>query len=370
MNKNEKKIGIYIVTGVGLLLLLGLQFMLHRATPFMKDDFWYSTNLVTGKKVSSPLDILQSQIWHYFNWGGRVFNHAVLQAVLATGEFWADVLNILATILLGIVICVLGKTKNPLLFLGAEAMLVSFNASIHFSMYWEAGSANYLYSSSWVLFYAFVILRSLDDDAKKLKGISLWILPLALAAGWSNENMGPSCFLLTVFVILFLWLKKRKIDLFLVEGAVLTLVGSVALILAPGNFVRNQFNEDLPFLAMIKSRLMQFIFSSSNYLFPVFLLSLILLIAELTVFREELKIRNVALFAFACVAQGGMILSPTYPQRASFGIMCALIAYILAFLERRLKKGGPGRVFCLILIGSVYLHAITVVMTDLVFTPF
>ena len=370
MNKNEKKIGIYVVTGVGLLLLLGLQFVLHRATPFMKDDFWYSTNLVTGEKTSSLPDILQSMVWHYFNWGGRVFNHAVLQAVLATGEFWADVLNVMATVLLGVIICFLAKTKNPLLFLGAEAMLISFNASIHFSMYWESGSANYLYSSSWVLFYVFVILRSLDDDAKKLKGISVWILPLALVAGWSTENMGPSCFLLTVFVILFLWLKKRKIDLFLVEGAVLTLIGSAALILAPGNFVRNQFTEDLPPLALIKSRLMEFIFASSNYLFPVFLLSVILLVTELTVFREELQIRNIALFAFACVAQGGMILSPTYPQRASFGIMCALIAYILAFLDRRLKKGGAGQVFCLILIGSVYLHAITVVVTDLAFPPF
>ena len=171
MKEKDKNLKIYIISFLGLALLLGLQFVLHRATPFMKDDLWYATNLADGGRISSPLDIIESQVWHYFNWGGRVINHALLQAILCCGEVGADVLNILATVILGLVICLVAKVKNPLYYLLAEAMIVAFNASIHFSMYWESGSVNYLYSTSWIVLYDYLILRSLDSDKKKHKGI-------------------------------------------------------------------------------------------------------------------------------------------------------------------------------------------------------
>ena len=397
MDKKSKNLKIYILSFVGLAVLLGLQFVLQRATPFMKDDLWYSTNLSNGGSISSPMDIIESQVWHYFNWGGRVINHALLQVILSLGEFGADIMNILATIVLGLMICLVAKVKNPLYYLLAEAMIVSFNASIHFSMCWESGSANYLYSSSWILLYIYVILRSLNSDKKKLKGIEIWIVPLSLAAGWSTENMGPSCFVLTAFAIAWGLIKNKKAEAYLIEGAVCSALGSALLILAPGNFVRNEFVEKVPLKNLIENRFNNFLESSCGFLFPTLLFAIILFTLQMVLFFKRKRsvnaadnlsagsqgkksfaeaqtgsfpIEDIALFGIGIVAQCAMILSPTYPQRASFGIMCVLIAYIISVLSKITKENARANIALIIMGVSIYIHALITVCKDLVFPYF
>ena len=359
---------IYIITA--LLVLFVLQFILHRMTPFIKDDLWYMTNLVTGEKIASPTDIIESQIWHYFNWGGRIVNHALLQAVESTGELGADILNILATMVLGFIVCFLAKVKNPLYYLLAESLIISFNASIHFSMYWESGSANYLYSSCWILFYMAIVLKYLEKNVKKDKFIEIWIVPLSLIAGWSTENMGPTCFLLTVFILIFSYVKFKKLHIFLIEGALFSLAGSALMILAPGNFVRNQFVEKATLTEIIHKRFDVFLLSSCDFLLPTILFALIVLTAEIVVFKEKINIRDVAIFSCALLAQGAMFLSPAYPQRASFGIMCLLIAFIISGLNQIANEKNLPKHIQVILSAVVYIHAISVVIRDIVFLPF
>jgi len=371
IKRENKELKLYIVTAVSVAILLILQFIAHRITPFMRDDLWYATNLVTGEKVHSLGDIIESQIWHYFNWGGRSVNHALLQAVLASGEVWADIFNVLATLILGFVIFKTSRAKNPLMFLLSEALIVAFNASLFFSMLWESGSVNYLYSTSWILLYVTVILKELDpvkENEGKGKTIAkcFWIIPLALIAGWSTENMGPTCFVLTVGTIIFLAVKKRKIPFFLYEGAFMTLVGSALLILAPGNFVRNQFVEKASFTDIIRGRIDTFLISSADYLLPSFLFAFILLSIQIYVLKE-IKPRDIALFSFAVIAQGAMLLSPTYPQRASFGIMCVLITYIVSVISSLFENHKKTKPLLILLTASMFLYAVIKVCTEIIF---
>lgn len=368
--KNYNNRIVYIISGVGLLFLFSLQFCLHRFTPFIRDDLWYATNLTTGEPVTGIMDIFQSQNWHYFNWGGRIVNHAVLQAVLSLGEFGADIANIVATIVLGIVICAFSQCRNPLYFLFCESLIVSFNASIFYSMYWESGSVNYLYSSSWILLYLFVVLRELKEDAGTLKGIAFWIIPLAFIAGMSNENMGPSCFVATAFVIIYLYGKKKKVSLALWEGAVFTLIGSILLILAPGNFVRNQFIKNMTLSEIIDNCWKNFLLSGCNYLFPSFLVTVILLTVEIAVFKHKLSAYRWCMLGFVVIAQLAMMLSPTYPQRASFGMMCVLIAFILSSFKEIADIHKKYASIIMVVVLSIYLHALIVIATDFVLPSF
>ena len=345
----------------------------------MRDDLWYATNLVTGEKISSIGDIIESQIWHYFNWGGRSINHALLQAVLASGETGAAILNTLAALILGFAICFAAKVKNPLFYLLAEACIIAFNASIFFSMFWESGSVNYLYSSSWILFYMAIVLKTLDSDlvssSSKKSNISeilkcIWIIPLSLIAGWSTENMGPSCFVLTVFAIVFLLIKKKKVPFFLFEGALFTLLGSVLMILAPGNFVRNQFVEKTDLVTLINSRIDSFLLSNCEFLFPTFFFAIIILCIQIFIYKN-VKIRDMALFMFAVMAECAMMLSPAYPQRASFGIMCVLIAYIISALNKILTdKNKYVNAVCIIGTSSMFICAVTKILTDILYRPY
>lgn len=370
LKKENRNIKLYIITAVFVAVLLIIQFIAHRITPFMRDDLWYATNLVTGEKVKSLGDIIESQIWHYFNWGGRSINHALLQAVLASGEVVADIFNILATFILGFVIFKTARAKNPLMYLLCEALIVAFNASLFFSMLWESGSVNYLYSTSWILLYVLVILKEMDFESKEVtnagKAEYFWIIPLALIAGWSTENMGPTCFVLTVGVIIFLAIKKKKIPFYLYEGAFLTLVGSALLILAPGNFVRNQFVEKASLSDIIRGRIDTFLISSADYLLPSFLFALILLIIQIYVLKE-IKPRDIALFSFAVIAQGAMFLSPTYPQRASFGIMCVLITYIVSVISSLFENHKKTKPLLILLTASMFLYAVIKVCTEIIF---
>ena len=370
LKKENRNIKLYIISAFFVAILLIIQFIAHRMTPFMRDDLWYATNLATGEKIASFGDIIESQIWHYFNWGGRSINHALLQAVLASGEVAADIFNILATLILGFVIFKTSRAKNPLMFLLSEALIVAFNASLFFSMLWESGSVNYLYSTSWILLYVLVILKEMDFEGEKVskakKAEYFWIIPLALIAGWSTENMGPTCFVLTVGVIIFLAVKKKKIPFYLYEGAFMTLVGSALLILAPGNFVRNQFVEKATLMSIIRGRIDSFLLSGCGFLLPSFLFAIILLVIQIYIIKE-IKPRDIALIAFAVIAQGAMILSPAYPQRASFGIMCVLITYIVSVIARLFEKNKKIAALCIIFTGSMFLKAVIMILTEIIF---
>ena len=122
---------------IGILILIALQFAANRIVPFMMDDLWYSTNLVTGDKLSGFGDVIESQIWHFNNWGGRSITHGLLQLVLMTGELWADILNTFVTVLLSFTVCVLIDEISPLSFFLVHSFIVLFNPNIQISMFWE-----------------------------------------------------------------------------------------------------------------------------------------------------------------------------------------------------------------------------------------
>ena len=121
-------------------------YVTHKAVPFMMDDLWYSTMLFSEEPIHSLGDILESQIWHYYNWGGRSVTHTILQLTLMSGEVVADILNVLVTVLLSGAVCVVAgvrKQNNILFYMFAViGMLVGFNANWKMSMFWQAGAAN------------------------------------------------------------------------------------------------------------------------------------------------------------------------------------------------------------------------------------
>ena len=161
-------------------------------------------------------------------------------------------------------------------------------------------------------------------------------------------------------------INKKKIPFYLYEGAFLTLVGSALLILAPGNFVRNQFVEKAPFMSIIRGRIDSFLLSGCGFLLPSFLFAIILLVIQIYIIKD-IKPRDIALFAFAVIAQGAMFLSPAYPQRASFGIMCVLITYIVSVISRLYDNHKKKRPMLILLTSSFVLYAIIKICSEIIF---
>ena len=338
--KSKKILGILTIILLGISILV--MYLTHRRVPFMMDDLWYSTMLSEDTPIRTFGDIVKSQIWHYKNWGGRSMTHGILQLTLLTGEQVADILNIIFTLLLAGSICLVARQRHLGAFFGATAMVLGLNANWKMSMFWQAGAANYLYITVFILLFVFCYLREVGEDTtvSLLPGIVFWILPLGILAGWSNENMGPAVWLLSVAVILTTAKKKSRIPCWMLVGSVSALLGSIMVIVAPGNFVRSSQAPDREygFLWRLFMRCYAEGKATMEYLFP----TLLVLAAVLLVGKCALKIpigrQNSCLLLLALLSWGAMVLSPHYPDRASFGTMVFMICVIISMTGKILEK--------------------------------
>lgn len=325
---------------IGIFILIPVEFMVHRSVPYVMDDLWYSTNLVTGERLHGLSDIVESQVWHFFNWGGRCITHGLLQLVLMCPEWVADLLNVGMTLLLAGVICLAAGHKKLLWYLMSLSMLVSLNANWMTSMYWQSGAVNYVYSSVWIFIFLWVYLRQMEEpEINSLPFINIWMLPLGLIAGWSNENMGPVCFITAMTTIIYLWKKwGQRVRLWQIEGAVTSLAGSFFVILAPGNFVRKAFIPQKDILSTLTERMLSMLTAGADFLFPSFVFTGIILGLYLCCTGEKLRAAQWMLSAIIILSFGAMVLSPHYPDRATFGTMVACIILIISVLADLLKK--------------------------------
>ena len=420
--------GILIITCVLTVVTILVLYKTHRAVPFMMDDLWYSTMLSDETPITSFADIVKSQVWHYNNWGGRSITHGILQLTLLLGERGADILNVAVTFLLAAVACVVAQNKKLPAFWAALALMLGLNANWKMSMFWQAGAANYLYITVFILLFAWCYLRELPDKGKlfpgartifpvgkaagvgrsesvpgagvgrresvpgagvgrresvpeaeagsgrtapggraensagntiagaehmaapeenqsggetfllpkPLPGIVLWILPLSVLAGWSNENMGPAVWLLSLAVIVLTAREGRRPSLWMILGNIGCLAGSILVIVAPGNFVRSARVESNEYGFLWQCFLRGYAESGAVavHLFPVLLVLGFMAMLCMGVLKQELGRRNALLLLCALLSWGAMVLSPHYPDRATFGTMLLLICVILSLAKK------------------------------------
>lgn len=241
--ENSRKKLTYITLAI-LVITAVIVFYANRIIPFMMDDIWYSTLLDSDKPITSLGDIIHAQIWHWHNWGGRSIAHGLLQLIILAGEGFADILNTLWLFVLSFTIILCSGTssanlKNKLAVITlTSGLIVGLSANWKMSMFWEAGAANYLYITAFLLFYMFCYLREVEGEVKPLPGIVFWMIPLALIAGWSNENMGPTCFIVSLIVMFLNKKRTSRIPFWMIEGSIICFIGCILCIAAPGNFVR------------------------------------------------------------------------------------------------------------------------------------
>lgn len=347
--EKRRKNRITFITGVLLGISVLVIYMTHRNVPFMMDDLWYSTILSDDSvPITSFRDIIRSQIWHYQNWGGRSITHGILQLTLLAGEQAADLLNVGVTLLLAWIICLVAQTRSLPAFFAAVSMLLGLNANWKMSMFWQAGAANYLYITAVILLYVFCYLREMSDSdtgktgsgKRELPGVLLWILPVGLAAGWSNENMGPVVWLLSLAVIVDIAKTKRKVPLWMILGNLSCLAGSIIMIAAPGNAVRSAQAPDSGYGILWRLFLRGYAQSRAalEYLFPTLLTLLLVLLVGKYALKIEIGRKNLLLLVCAALSWGAMVLSPHYPDRAAFGTMALLICVILSMAGKIVRE--------------------------------
>ena len=354
MKENSRRL-MWTVTGALLALSVLVIYATHREVPFMMDDLWYSTRLSDDTPIASLSDIVESQVWHYHNWGGRSMTHGILQLTLLAGEPAADLLNVVFTLLLAGAVCLVSGQRRLPAFFAALALPLGLNPNWRMSMFWQAGAANYLYITVFILGFLYCYLRELPEEKTEGEisgksgkcGINFWIIPLGLLAGWSNENMGPAVWVMSLIVIVLGLREGRRAKPWMITGNIACLTGCVFCIAAPGNFVRSLQAEEAGYGRMWKLflRCYRECRAALDYLFPTLLILGSLWLICRCVLGEKIGRRNALLLFGALLSWGALILSPHYPDRAAFGTMilciCAALSLAGKILIRRQDLAWP-----------------------------
>lgn len=336
MKEKRSKI-VRVIAIILTLVSFVMVYAVNRAVPFMMDDEWYSKKLFSEELLASFGDIIEFQIWHYNNWGGRSITHTILQLTLMAGEHTADILNVLTTALLAAMVCLVAGVKRQdgkcWAMLAAVGMMLGLNANWKLSMFWQAGAANYLYITVFILAFLYCYLREVQEALpKKLPGITLWIIPLGVIAGWSNENMGPAVWIVSLLVILLAAKEKRQIKAWMILGNLACLAGSILVVAAPGNFVRSReaASNDYGIVWNCFLRCYAEAKAAFEFLFPTLLVLFGVLFLYKGILKKAIGRKNGLLLLGALLSWGAMILSPHYPDRATFGTMILLICVVIS----------------------------------------
>lgn len=316
-----------------------LFFLLYQVTEYYSDDLVYMNIVGSGEKVQKLKDVVESQIAHYFIWGGRTVAHTILQVLLLLGKPISSISTaLMATSLSYICVCY-GKKRDTLMILFATASLYFLNPDFEDTIQWLTGSCNYLWTITICLVFFLPYLNLIegkDNSEKNLILKNTVMLLGGIVAGWTNENIAPVFVLMTVLVIL--WRKKEEKDIphWTILGLIGLLLGTAVLLLAPGNGARSAsiaegVNAGYSLLKTIVVRGYYIERAIFTCLFPILLLLGITILVSICYFKTYPD-KVVGMFCVAGVLSvGAMIMSPTYPIRATFG---SFVLFTIALIRQ------------------------------------
>lgn len=337
---------VVVVACFSVLLFLNI------LTPFISDDFAYLFIYGEQARVASIADVIQSQVNHYYQWGGRSVVHFIAQVLLMLPSYAADILNSFVYMAYAYLIYlhIKGRKTNSIsLFILINLAVWFLQPVIGDTILWITGSANYLWGTTLILLFLLPYRLYDGGSLNKLRQIIAFVSLFAfgIIAGWTNENTAGAMVLI-VFLLFFYYRSQGwKIPVWGVSGLIGGIIGFTIMMLAPGNLERAGEASGLN-LYMLAYRLFNCTLIFFYYNGAAILLSLLLIILYrwFPKQREQKGVMEISLiYTIAAVAAVyAMMLSPTFPRRALFGVVTYLIIgmgmlyYNLDFSHKFLKQ--------------------------------
>lgn len=318
---------------ISILLFAGI-YGLNHYFPIILDDWTYSM-MLDGSRVDSLWDIIEYQYAHYFSWGGRSVVHAIAQIMLASGVFWGDVINSIGYVALVLVIYYIANSGNKpsiSLFIGINLLIWFLVPALVENIFWITGSANYLWGTLLVLlfmsFYCSAFLKNHSSDSW-MKRISM--LLFGIIAGWTNENLAIAMILFVICLMLFIRKEKQPLPKWMIWGLIGAFVGCAIMLLAPGNYVRNEgelgnLNPEgaEPVYMFYFYRFTSILKISTWYALIPTVIYLIFLLLYLKFKKEDNKrilLLSILFVITAGIATLAMVAAPIFPERVWFAIL-------------------------------------------------
>jgi len=328
--KNRTRYSILWVIAIAICLAVIL--LLNILTPLISDDFAYLFIYGESGRIESIGDVVQSQVNHYHMWGGRSVVHFIAQVLLMLPPYVADILNTL--VYLGyiylIYLHIKGKGDNSIsLFILINLAVWILQPVFGDTVLWITGSSNYLWGTTLILLFLLPYRLYNGASAGHIKQVSgsIGLFILGIIAGWTNENTAGAMILIVISFFIYYRSCGWKVPVWGALGLMGAIIGFSVMILAPGNFERAGGTSSLS-LYILAYRLFNSTLTFFYYSGPAILAGVLMLVlyyrfpsAER---KDKLKLTSIYYIA-AVAAVYAMLLSPTFPRRALFGVVTYLI---------------------------------------------
>lgn len=347
INKHRRMTWVVVIA-----LSYGVILTLNILTPISADDFGYMYIHATNTKVESFADIIQSQINHYYLWGGRSVVHVIAQGLLLLPSWGIDILNSLVYIVFIFLICshIVGRSKSSIsLFILINIALWILLPAYGDTILWITGSSNYLWGTSIILLMLLPYRLYKEGKGGKISRqilISAGMFILGIIAGWTNENTAAAMLFIMVLFLVHCYSEKKRIPAWAVLGLLGGMIGYVLMIIAPGNYVRaGEAVFFSPFLIIYRfltyTQTLFINYGNFNLLYFI----LIILMWRFSQLSKVAVLKLSSLYFIGMlVAIYDMVLSPSFPSRAWFGpivfnvLAFGVVFYNLDYSQRFLRQ--------------------------------
>lgn len=198
--------------------------------------FYLSDDYIDGE-VTSVMDAIRRTGFRYMNWGGGLlstFFQSLFCGLLRSHKVWFDIVNTLAFVLLtwSAGSMVGGDRNRVYIILLFTLVFWFFCPAPNQSLFWVVGSTAYLWT------HALVFLFLLTHEKNQGKTGSFWYRSaLFLFAFLAASSLIPCVSICGAFVVYYL-IHIREFKGNIVPIVLGFALGSVILIVAPGNFLR------------------------------------------------------------------------------------------------------------------------------------
>ena len=324
-DNKKKKISLFALLLGGIFFLL---FYLNIKTPTLGDDLSYSFIYNTTERIGGIGDIITSQINHYYLWGGRSVVHFIAQLLLLLPPLLMDAINALAfCIFLFLIYKHINPDKgsSPSLFV-CIFLLVWFLMPFAETILWITGSANYMWGTMLILSFL-LIYRLYNNSQQRNLFFSIMqaciMLTCGVICGWTNENIAAAMLLIAALSIASYRKNGWKIPIWAYAGIVGALIGYFVMIFAPGNAIRAEGTKTDAFLLGYRFfRHTQSLLNQLGMLNVVYIILVFIFLKESPDKKNrKILMTSLAYMAGALVGVYVMILSPSFPARAWFGVI-------------------------------------------------
>ena len=308
-------------------------FMLNTLTPYVADDYTFAFSYATGERLSGVFSVLESQWFHYFHWSGRFIIKCLAQGFTLLPKVVFNILNAAVYVGLGLSIHRLALPQrygySPVVLALIYLSIWMVSPVFGQTNLWMCGSCNYLWTTFFCVSALIPYARYLSQPFTAYR----WQLPLyflgGLVAGWASENTSAGLLVALVLCCGFFFWQNKRIPLWACWELASALLGFALLILAPGNYNRQDTSPDprgpLTILAVrFLTALDKLISSGGIWLLCLFAILFCMLAMQkpniTTLFWPA------TLFFAAIGANFAMILSPVYYDRSTHGVFTFLTA--------------------------------------------